>query len=125
MSETRRAEPFATERGAAIPPGDPSAHLPGGAPTQAWRLLDRLVLVGAALVLVVPALMLAAGFKPAMIENRPLRVMPALSVSGLVDGSFFNGVDAFLADNIIPLTTAVHLRGAAFYLTGGTGTTDV
>ena len=121
----RSKEPFATEAGAAIPPGDPSAHLPEGAPSRRWRLVDRLILVAAAAGLLVPASLLAAGLKPREIENRPLLGMPAASIGGLLDGTWFKGVDAFLADNVAVRPYAIRLRGEAYFLSGGTGTTDV
>ena len=122
---TRRSEPFATEAGAAIPPAEGSAHLPEGPASRRWRALDRLVLVAVAISLLVPAALLAAGVKARAIENRPLFVMPAVSVDGLLDGSWAKGVDAFLADNVAVRPIAVRLRGYAFYRSGGTGTTDV
>src|SRR5205085_5353335 len=51
---------------------DLAGHLPPPAPTRAWRRFDRLVVVAFCLGLIVPGLMMAARFRPAAIENRPL-----------------------------------------------------
>lgn len=107
--------PFAPERSAG------SAHLPEGAPTPLWRRLDRLVLAVTLLGLLVPWGMLLAGFRPRPIENRPLAHLPAVSVSSLLDGSWFKGADAFLADNVWVRPYAIRVRGEAYWFSGGTG----
>lgn len=109
------AEPFATEAGAA------SAHLPGGPASRRWRTLDRLVVVAFVAGLLVPGALLLSGRRPAEIENRPLRTLPALSIEAVIDGSWTPGVDAFLADNVAVRPYAVRLRGEAEWLSGGTG----
>ena len=116
-------EPVAPEPGSPEPGG--AAHLPEGAASRAWRLMDRLVL-GAALVgLLVPGAMFAAGIRGEAIENRPLLEMPALTVDGLLDASWAKGVDAHLADNVWLRRVAVRLRGEAYFRTGGTGNPQV
>ncbi len=87
-------QPFADERGSA------SAHLPPGAPPGWWRLLDRLVAATFAAVILVGAGLLAAGVRPAEVENRPLRTLPPPTIDALVDGSWARAADAFLADNL-------------------------
>ena len=44
--------------------GDAPAHLPRGPEGRTWRLLDRLVIAGFALALIVPGALLAAGVRP-------------------------------------------------------------
>ena len=111
--------PFAPERSAA------SAHLPDGAPTPFWRRLDRLVLVVTLLGLLVPWGMLLAGFRPRPIENRPLARLPAITVTALLDGSWFRGADAFLSDNVWVRPYAIRIRGEAYWRSGGTGNPEV
>lgn len=102
-----------------------TAHLPEGAPTGGWRQIDRLVLIVAMAVLLVPATLLAGGIRVEAIENRPLIEMPSLTAGGLLDGSWMAGVDAHLADNMWLRSTAVRLRGEVYFLAGGTGTPQV
>lgn len=110
-------------------PGAPGtggdAHLPEGAPSRAWRLVDRLVLATALLGLLVPGAMLAVGIRGEPIENRPLIELPALTPDGLLDASWAKGVDAHLADNVWLRPFAVRLRGEAYFRAGGTGNPQV
>jgi acetyltransferase AlgX (SGNH hydrolase-like protein) len=115
----RERLPFAPERSAA------SAHLPEGAPSRAWRRLDRLVLAVTLAGLLLPGSLLAVGIHDRPIENRPLVAMPGLGLGGLLDGTWFAGVDAFLADNIAVRAYAVRVRGEVFYRLGGTGNPEV
>ncbi len=115
----RERLPFAPERSAA------TAHLPQGAPTRAWRRFDRVVLVATLLGLLVPWALLLAGLRPHPIENRPLARMPIVTASGLLDGSWFRGVDAFIADNVFVRPYAIRVRGEAYWLSGGTGNPQV
>ena len=101
--------PFAPERPA-------GSHLPEGAPTRAWRHLDRLVLAATMVGLLVPWTLLLAGLRPRPIENRPLATLPAVSVNGLLDGSWFRGADAFVADNVFVRPYAIRVRGEAYWL---------
>lgn len=112
-------QPFATEAGAA------TAHLPEGPAGRRWRAIDRLVVAGFIVGLVVPALLLAGGLRPRAIENRPLRTMAELTVVGVLDGSWAAGVDAFLADNIALRQYAIRARGELYWRTGGTGNPQV
>ena len=111
--------PLAPERSAA------SAHLPVGPASPAWRRFDRLV-VGLVLAgLCLPWVLLVGGLRPKPLENRPLVAMPTLTVEGLANGSWFKGVDAFLADNIAVRSYAVRIRAEAIARSGGTGNPGV
>jgi hypothetical protein len=113
------AQPFATEAGAA------DAHLPPGSPPGRWRILDRLVVAGFALALVLPAAMLLARIHAKQVENRSPRELPALTAAGLLDETWPAGVDGFLTDRIALRPYAIRARGELFWLTGGTGTPAV
>jgi acetyltransferase AlgX (SGNH hydrolase-like protein) len=115
MTDRPTPEPFASEAGAA------SAHLPVGPAGRAWRLLDRVVVAGFVVALLVPGGLLLAGRRPAAIENRPLLRAPAISLAGIADGSYAAAMDAFLADNMALRPYAVRLRAQAEWVTGGTG----
>jgi hypothetical protein len=106
---------------AATPTPGLTAHLPEPAQDRRWRLLDRLVVVGFCLGLVVPGLLLAVGRRSAEIENRPLRQLPAFSVGGLLDPAWYTQIDRALTDNDPVRPTAVRLRGEAYWRLGGTG----
>ena len=112
-------QPFATEAGAA------DAHLPPGPPPGPWRRLDRLVVLGFALAIILPGLLLVARVHTARVENRAPRQLPGLTVDGLLDASWPAGVDGFLTDHLAPRPYAIRLRGEAYWLTGGTGNPDV
>jgi hypothetical protein len=115
----RERLPFAPERSAA------TAHLPEGPPGRAWRRLDRIVLALTLLGLLGPGALLLAGVHARPIENRPLVAFPKVTTAGVLDGSWFRGVDAYLADNLPPRSYAVRLRGEVFYRSGGTGNPQV
>jgi hypothetical protein len=109
------AQPFASEVGAA------DAHLPPGPPPGRWRLLDRLVVLGFALAITLPGVLLLAGVHATQVENRAPRKLPQLSVAGLLDASWPSGVDGYLVDHLAPRPYAIRLRGEAYWLSGGTG----
>lgn len=115
----RERLPFAPERSAA------SAHLPEGPASPAWRRLDRLILAVTLVGLLAPGLLLAAGFHDRPIENRPLVAFPQVSLATLLDGSWFAGIDDYLADNIALRAYAVRVRGEVFYGLGGSGNPQV
>lgn len=110
---------------AATAQGADTAHLPEGPPSRAWRWLDRAILAGVFVGLIAPGALLAGGVTARPIENRPLLTAPPLTVDGLVDASWFQGVDAYLADNVVLRSYAVRLRAEAYLLSGGTGTPEV
>jgi len=114
-----RAQPFATEEGAA------NAHLPPGSPPGRWRVVDRLVVLAFAAALVIPGALLVAGVHAAQLENRAPRALPALSLDGLLDASWPAGVDGFLTDRLALRPYAIRARGQAYWLSGGTGNPDV
>jgi len=112
-------QPFAGEAGAADARG-----LPGSSPGR-WRLLDRLVVAAFAAALVLPMALLLAGRKPADIENRAPRRLPALTIAGLADATWPAGVDGFLTDHLWPRPYAIRLRAQVYWLSGGTGNPNV
>jgi hypothetical protein len=116
---SRESLPFAPERSAA------SSHLPTGPASRAWRRFDRLVIAVTLAGLCLPWAFLLGGLRPKPIENRPLVAFPQLTIEGLVDGSAFRRVDAFLADNIAVRSYAVRIRGEVILLSGGTGNPQV
>jgi hypothetical protein len=113
------ADPVASP--AARPDPARDAHLPRAAPTPGWRLVDRLVVVGFCICLLVPGLLLVAGRRSTLIENRPLLRAPAVTVSGLVNPAWYAALDRALADDDPLRPIAVRLRGEAYWHLGGTG----
>lgn len=104
---------------------DPIGHLPPPSPTRRWRQADRLVVLIFCAGLAVPGMLLVAGIRPSLIENRPLLTAPPLAIDRLLDPSWYAAVDRFLVDNVAVRPLAVRLRGEAYWRTGGTGTPDV
>lgn len=106
-------------------PRDPIGHLPPPSPTRRWRQADRLVVLIFCVGLAVPGVLLVAGVRPSLIENRPLLNAPPLAIDRVFDPSWYAAIDRFLVDNIAVRPLAVRLRGEAYWRTGGTGTPDV
>jgi len=117
------ADPGATGPDRPAPPR--LVDLPAPAPTHRWRVFDRLVVVVFCVALLIPGLLLLAGRRSALIENRPLLSAPALSLGGLLDPAWYTAIDRFLTDNDALRPIAVRLRGETYWHLGGTGNTDV
>jgi hypothetical protein len=104
-------EPFAPET---------AVHLPQDSPSRAWRVIDRLVVLGFAVGLTIPALMFGVGLRPPEIENRPLLTPPPFSVNRLLDPGWYSALDKYLTDNIALRPLAVRLRARVTTNLGGT-----
>ena len=88
--------------------------------------LDLLVSVGFVLGLFVPGVALAAGYRPAGIENRDPAAAPRIGVDSVADGTFFAALDRFVTDNFPLRTQFVAVQAAIdFRVLGGTTNPDV
>jgi lipoprotein-anchoring transpeptidase ErfK/SrfK len=105
------AEPFAPEA---------AVQLPGASPSPAWRIVDKLVVLGFVVGLTIPALMFAVGLRPPEIENRPLLTAPAFSIDRLLDPAWYSALDKYLTDNLAVRPLAVRLRARVTTNLGGT-----
>jgi len=94
-------EPFAPEV---------AVQLPAASPSRAWRIVDKLVVIGFVVGLTIPALMFAAGLRPPEIENRPLLTAPPFSIDRLLDPGWYSALDKYLTDNLAVRPLAVRLR---------------
>jgi hypothetical protein len=104
-------EPFAPEA---------AVHLPPASPSRAWRLIDRLVVLGFVVGLTIPTLLFSVGLRPPEIENRPLLTPPPFSVNRILDPDWYSALDKYLTDNIALRPVAVRLRARVTTNLGGT-----
>lgn len=122
-------EPGATPSDAAASPDGPGNrlgdHLPTASTGRLWRRLDRLIVVVFCIGLLVPAVLLGAGVRPRLIENRPLVSPPRAGLLNWLDAKWYAALDRFLADNIALRPLAAEIRGEAYIRLGGTGVPGV
>ena len=89
-------------------------------------LLDRIVSVGFVVVLVLPAIALAAGIRPADLEGRPAATLPPLDAGSLSEPTTYAAIDRWLADRFPGRNQAVGAHAAIDYgLLGGSTTPNV
>jgi hypothetical protein len=97
-----------------------TVRLPAASPSRAWRILDKLVVIGFVAGLTIPALTFAAGRRPPEIENRPLLTPPPFSIDRLLDPGWYSALDKYLTDNLAVRPLAVRLRARVTTSLGGT-----
>jgi hypothetical protein len=96
------------------------------APRRPGSWLDLLVSIGFVLGLFVPGIVLAAGFRPALIENRDPAPAPRVGVDAVADGSFFAALDRFVTDSFPLRRYAVAVQAVIDHrVLGGTTSPNV